>query len=455
MKKIGFGSIAFIVLLILVVIVDLPKEIPINFSVGGFKVERKITRPVVNVRVGKLRFFRDLEIKQGLDLQGGTELVLRADMAAVEESNKTTALEGVEEVIRRRVDLFGVSEPLIQRSKTGDEHRLIVQLPGIRDVDKALELIGQTAQLDFREEMPVEDSEATIAALKLDNFRPTGLTGNDLAMAQVQFSTSGAGGVEVALEFTDDGKGKFSEITKRNIGNRVGIFLDNWPVTIPVVQQEITDGRAVITGNFTTDQAKQLAIQLNAGALPAPIEIIQQRSVGATLGKESVEKSLQAGLVGLVVVMVFMVAYYGKLGLIADVGLIIYGLITLAIYKLMPVTLTLPGLAGFILSIGMAVDSNILVFERMKEEIRMQKPWQVAMELGFGRAWDSIKDANLATLTTAFILFNPLNWSFLPLSGMVRGFALTLGLGILISLFTGIVVTRALLRTFYKGNNEQ
>ena len=427
-------KIIFLLFLLIVVVIDLPQH------------------PPLDLKLGKARFYRDLNIKQGLDLQGGTEVILEANMEKVQGENRASALEGVEEVIRRRVDLFGVSEPLIQRSQTPSAFRLIVQLPGIKDINAALNLIGQTAQLDFREEI-TSPQESTLSAVLLNNFIPTSLNGSDLRQAQVQFNPQ-SGSPEVTLQFTDEGTKKFAEITKRNIGKRVAVFLDSLPITIPVVQQEIADGNAVITGNFTTDEARELAIQLNAGALPVPVTIVQQRTVGATLGAQSVTKSLQAGAVGLSIVMIFMVAYYGWLGLIADFGLILYALITLALYKLLPVTLTLPGLAGFILSIGMAVDSNILVFERMKEEIRVGKPWRMALELGFGRAWDSIKDANIATLTAVFILFNPLNWGFLPLSGLVRGFALTLGLGVLTSLFTGIVITRALLRTFYRGKDN-
>ena len=200
---------------------------------------------------------------------------------------------------------------------------------------------------------------------------------------------------------------------------------------------------------YTVDEAKNLAIQLNAGALPVPIKVVEERTVGATLGQDSVLKSIRAGAVGLSMVILFMAAYYGWLGVIADLALVVYGILTLAIYKLIPVTVTLPGLAGFILSVGMAVDANILIFERMKEEERAGRPWKSAMELGFGRAWDSIKDANVATLLTCFVLLNPFEWSFLPTSGVARGFALTLGIGVLISLFTGIVVTRTFLRFLY------
>jgi len=292
-------------------------------------------------------------------------------------------------------------------------------------------------------------AEATAAAMLAD-YQPTGLTGKDLTRSQVQFNPN-TGQPVVGLRFSDEGAQKFSAITQRNVGKPVAIFLDELPVTIPLVQEAITTGEAIISGEFTPKQAKKLSIQLNAGALPVSIEIIQQRNIGATLGIQSVQKSLQAGLIGLLMVVLFMAAYYGRLGILADMGLVVYGLVTLALYKLIPVTLTLPGVAGFLLSVGMAVDSNILVFERMKEEQRAGKPRKMAMELGFGRAWDSIRDANVCTLITCFILFNPFSWSFLNTSGMVRGFALTLGLGVLLSLFTGVVVTRTILmRTFTK-----
>lgn len=408
-------------LILFSVFIDLPNEIRLKFNIP---------------------FFRDLQIKKGIDLAGGTHLVFQADMTKINQNDRNSAIEAAKNNIEKRVNLFGVSEPLIQTSKLGEDYRLIVELPGIKDIDQAINLIGQTAQLDFRE-LP---KGATIAAT-LTDFKPTELTGKNLTRSQVQFDPNN-GQPEVGLKFNNEGAKKFAEITGRNVNKQVAIFLDQFLLTAPVVQEQITSGEAVISGNFTLDQAKKLSIQLNAGALPVPIKIIEQRNVGATLGAESVQKSIRAGLVGLVMVIGFMAAYYGRLGILADMALIIYGLITLALYKLIPVTLTLPGIAGFILSMGMAVDANILIFERMKEELRAGKPRPMAMELGFGRAWDSIRDANVATLITCFILFNPFNWSFLNASGLVRGFALTLALGVILSLFTGIVITRTLLRTF-------
>ncbi|KKS80430.1 MAG: Preprotein translocase subunit SecD [Candidatus Beckwithbacteria bacterium GW2011_GWA2_43_10] len=383
-------------------------------------------------------------LKTGLDLQGGTHLLLQADMGNIDPNDRTTALESVKQVITRRVDLYGVSEPMIQTSNFQDDYRLIVELSGVKDVSEAISLIGQTAQLDFR-----EDLEATPGA-ETFRFLPTGLTGKDLKKATVTFSQGGnnTGQPEVSLEFTTEGAKKFGEITQRNVGRQLAIFLDNQPVTTPVVSEAILSGTAQISGNFTTKAATDLSIQLNAGALPVPIKIIEQKNISATLGSDSVRKSVIAGSIGLGLVALFMILLYGVNGFLADVALVIYGLITLAIYKLIPVTLTLPGIAGFILTIGMAVDSNILIFERLKEELRAGRPFSIALELAFGRAWDSIKDANVATIITSLVLINPLNFNFLNTSGLVRGFALTLLIGVIISLFTGIIVTRTLMRLF-------
>lgn len=388
----------------------------------------------------KIPFRRDLSLRYGLDLQGGLQVVLEADMADIPVAEKERALESARVVIERRVDFLGVAEPVIQTSRLGNSYRVIVELPGVADPEQALLLIGQTAQLDFREQKGEgEDQE----------FIKTGLTGKDLARSQVDFDQT-TGSPQIALAFTAEGAKKFEEITGRNVDKPLAIYLDETPLTAPTVREKITGGNAVITGQFTLQEAKRIVAQLNAGALPTPIKVLERRQVGATLGAETVKKSIVAGLVGLGLVVFFMIGNYGKLGILATIALTIYGIVTLSIYKLLPVTLTLSGIAGFLLSVGMAVDANILIFERIKEERRWERELKEAMELGFGRAWDSIRDANLATLTTVFILFNPFGWSFLVTSGMVRGFALTLGLGVLISLFTGVVVTRTLVRVFYR-----
>ena len=433
------------------VYIDLPKNYPLKLNLGKFKIDRTLSSPEINLSLGSLKFKRDLQIRKGLDLQGGVHLVLETDMKDISPEDQDTALESVRNVLARRVDLYGVSEPLIQTAKSEAKSRIIVELPGIKDLNEAISLIGKTAQLDFREltEEKKISVSATPSAVMISDFIPTGLTGKELEKAQVQFNQQ-TGEPVVGLKFNSEGAEKFSQITKNNVGFQVAIFLDGLPITVPTVNEPILTGEAMISGQFDLKQAKNLAIQLNAGALPVPIKIIEQKTIGATLGEESVQKSVRAGLLGLLLVVLFMISIYGFLGFLASLALIIYGLLTLALYKLIPVTLTLPGIAGFLLSVGMAVDSNILIFERLKEERWSGKPLKTAMELAFGRAWDSIKDANVCTLITCFVLFNPFNWSFLNTSGMVRGFALTLALGIGISLFTGIIVVRTLIRLFYQ-----
>lgn len=385
-------------------------------------------------------------LKLGLDLQGGTQLVLETKMDQIAAEDKDNALESAKEVIERRVNLFGVSESVIQTSKVGESRRILVDLPGIKNASDAASLVGKTAQLEFRE-LPVSPSgEASGAA---DIFVSTGLTGADLKKAQVVFSQNKANaGPEVSIQFSPEGSTKFEDLTKRNIGKPLAIFLDDELVSAPTVQQEIVGGNAVISGNFTTEQAKALSVQLNAGALPVPIEIIQQRVIGPSLGEESVKASILAGVIGLITVILYMAFYYGVLGIIADVALLIYTLFVLAIFQtglflIPPVTLTLPGIAGFILSIGMAVDANILIFERMKEEIRWGKSRKQALELGFSRAWSSIRDSNISSLITAAILYS-------VGTGLVKGFAITLAIGVLVSMFTAIFVTKTLLKLFMK-----
>ncbi len=424
----------------------LPRELPIKFRFQNFFFDRVIQLPGLNLGSGNVSFRRDLELKLGLDLAGGSHLVFEADMSKISAGDREAAIEGTRATIERRVNLFGVSAAQVETAKVGGAQRVKVDLPGVKDSQGAIELIGQTARLEFKEfeSVPSENSTESSVPFRIVD---TDLSGADLERGRVEFDSQ-TGKPVVGLQFNSEGAKKFQEITKRNIGKQVAILVDNQIITAPTVQQEISGGNAIITGDFTLDEAKQLAIQLNSGALPVPVKIIEQRTIEASLGKEQVRASIAAGIVGLSMVVLFMVLYYGKLGFLGSVGLLIYGVVTIALYKFIPVVLTLPGVAGLILSVGMAVDSNILIFERMKEELRAGKPWPDSMEAGFGRAWDSIRDANIATLVTVFILLNPLNFTFLHTSGPVRGFALTLGLGILISLFTGIFVTRTLMRIF-------
>lgn len=406
---------------------------PREFSLAN----HKFYRPSINTSILNIPFIRDLDFRLGLDLQGGTHLVYQADVSQISPANRSSAISSTRQNIENRVNSLGVSEALIQTSQVGDTYRLIVELPGVKDVSEALATIGQTAQLDFREARTATPSAES-------DFVSTGLTGKDLNLAQVQFGNGSqtSGSPSVGLTFSSDGAKKFAEITKRNIGRPLAIFLDNHVVTAPKVETAITDGKAVITGNYTLDEAKRLVIQLNAGALPVPIKIVEQRNIGATLGSESVARSLFAGLVGFVIIWLFMLVNYGFKGLLADFALTLYVLLSLSLFRLIPVTLTLAGIAGFILSVGMAVDANILIFERIKEERRWGRPARAALELGFHRAWTSVRDSNASSLITAAILF----WFG---TGSVRGFALTLIVGILVSLFTSVTITRSLLRTFY------
>lgn len=440
-------------LLLLAGILALWVDLPNNFIVTIPFTSQTIVLnpPVIDISPFGNQIKKEFKTQLGLDLAGGTHIGLEADMQTIPLDARMDALSSAREVIERRVNFFGVSEPIVQTVKSGEAYRISVDLPGITDAEAALSLLGQTAMLEFREF--TEDDQASPGAIlfpTLANTESVGITGKDLKKAAVSFSTQ-TGEPEVAITFTPDGSTKFAEVTKRLIGKNLAIFLDDVPVTWPTVSTEILDGSAVITGSFTTDEAKRLALQLNAGALPVPVTVVEKKTVGATLGEASVKQSITAGLIGLSLVALFMILKYGFLGFLADCALLLYGLFTLALYRLIPVTLTLPGIAGFILSIGMAVDSNILIFERFREELRRGKPWKIALELGFGKAWESIRDANFTTILTAIILFNPANWNFLPSSGLVRGFAATLFIGVIISLFTGIVVTRTFIRVFYKG----
>ena len=379
------------------------------------------------------------DLKLGLDLAGGSHLVFEADTSKIVQEKKLTALTGVRDVIERRVNLFGVSEPNVQISEFEGKDRIIVELPGVRDTKEATDLIGRTAQLIFAE---VEDQVITEESTPSSQLVPTDLTGADLESAQVSFDGQN-GKPGISLQFTTEGGKKFAEITKRNIGKPLPIILDGEILSAPNVQEEIVGGSAQISGTFTLEEAKKLSIQLNAGALPISLTMLEQQKIGPTLGDVSLKKSLVAGLIGFVVIVVFMVVLYGRFGIIAAIALLLYSVFVLAIFKVIPITLTLAGIAGFILSIGMAVDANILIFERMREELRTGKSLPVALELGFSRAWNSIRDANVSSLITSGILY------YFG-TGPIRGFAVTLAIGVVVSMFSAIMVTRTFLRLVYK-----
>ena len=433
-----------IVLTLSALVVDWPK-IPVRFSLGPIKVDTLIAGPALDVNLfgGSLR--RDLNVKLGLDLKGGTNLTLRADVSDIAAGERDKALEAVKEVVERRVNFFGVAEPVVQTSKVEGDYRIIVELPGVTNIDEAKNLVGQTAKLEFREFKESEVAAGTIPTIA--NTKSTGITGKDLKSAAADFQQSqspdSTGGPVVRFELTGPGAKKFSEVTKKLIGKPLVVFLDDVPVSAPIVQSEISN-EGVITG-VSSDDAKRLAIQLSAGALPVKkIDIISEKTIGPTLGQTSINRSLIAGIVGFIAIAIFMIVYYRLLGLLAVAVLLLYALYVLAIFKLIPVTLTLAGIAGFILSVGMAVDANILIFERMKEELRVGRARAEAIEIGFTRAWSSIRDSNFSSLITATILF----WFG---TGSVKGFAVALAIGVIISMFTAITVTRTLLRLVYRN----
>lgn len=438
-RRLLLKVVLIFVLFLVSLYISLPSETPIKIHYGPVNFEAIFKRYDIDIKLGKFEFKRSLDLALGLDLAGGAHLVFEADTSKVPADKAEDALDSAKEVVERRVNLFGVSEPSVVTSSFEGKERIIVELPGISDTKEAVDLIGKTAQLLFAE---IDTS------VESGTIKPTDLTGADLERAQVVFDQS-TGKPAVSLIFTKEGGIKFEQITERNIGKPLAIFLDNQLVSAPTVQEKITGSSAQISGEFTLEEARNLTIQLNAGALPLPLNLIEERTIGPTLGKESIEKSINAGIVGVFMVAFFMTLAYGKMGAVSTFGLLIFATLTLAIYKLIPIVLTLPGIAGFLLSVGMAVDSNILVFERFKEE-KTQRDLSDALEVSFGRAWEAIRDANIATLVTAFVLANPFDWEFLHTSGPVRGFAITLALGIGISLFTGVLVLRNLLRLFIK-----
>ncbi|MBP9802123.1 protein translocase subunit SecD [Patescibacteria group bacterium] len=492
-------------------------------------------------------WFNQFKIHLGLDLQGGTHLVYEADVAAIESVDKKEAVEGVRDVIERRVNAYGVSEPTVQTNYSGDNYRIIVELAGVKDVSEAIQMIGETPLLEFKtqgEALPSTDQTAIDANVEAKNLAQEilnkALLGDDFAQLAKEYSedlesaqnggdlpwvkkgdfvpefdqaifdtlkigeisqelvesqfgyhiikkleerlndqgeievhaahiliknsnadlgavtweTTALGGRNlqraylefdqntnrpmVGLEFNAEGKDLFASITEANVGKPVAIFLDGFLISAPTVQEAIKDGNAVISGDFDVKEAKDMVRRLNSGALPVPINLISQQTIGASLGANSVSQSLTAGIVGLLAAALFMLIFYRLPGLVSVLALGVYSAITLAIFAMIPVTMTLAGVAGFILSVGMAVDANILIFERTKEELRAGRSLVSAVENGFARAWSSIRDSNLSSIITCLILA----WFG---TSIVKGFAITLAIGILVSMFSAITVTRTLL----------
>lgn len=490
-----------------------------------------------------------LKINLGLDLQGGIHLEYKADVANIESSKISEALQGAQDVIERRVNAFGVGEPLVQTAKSGNDYRVIVEIPGVKDIEQAKQQIKETPLLEFKEEgvdpqvqqmfdsqndqakekatqlldqvkkganfeelarensqdpgskdkggdldfvkkgafvpefddvlfnknlkpgeiypelvesqfgwhiikfiesrgegenLEVRSEHILISKISVDQYpqfkyKSTGLTGKNLKNAAVTFQSQGLGEPQISLQFDDEGTKLFADLTKANLGKTIAILLDGNIISAPTVQSEITNGEAVITGKFTLQEAKDLVQKLNTGALPVPLSLVSQQSVEASLGQDSLRKSVVAGAIGLAAVIVFMLIFYRFLGLVASLALLIYTALMITIFKFTGITLTLSGIAGFVLSIGMAVDANILIFERTKEEIRGGRTIANSLDEGFKRAWTSIRDGNISSLLTATILY-------LMGTGFVKGFAASLFLGVVVSMFTAVVITRTMLK---------
>ncbi|MEI7621539.1 MAG: protein translocase subunit SecD [Candidatus Moraniibacteriota bacterium] len=494
-------------------------------------------------------FFNKAKINLGLDLQGGIHLEYKADVSKVEAGKIADALQGAQDVIEKRINAFGVGEPLVQTAQSGGDWRVIVEIPGVKDIEQAKNQIKETPLLEFKEEGMDPQIEQMFASLNMqaqakasellgqikvganfeelakvesqdpgskdnggdlgfvkkgafvpefdkvlfegnlkpneiypelvesqfgwhiikfieargegDNlevhsahillgkktvdqypqfkYKDTGLTGKNLKSASVVFQSQGLGEPQISLRFDEEGTQLFADLTKKNLSKTIAILLDGNIISAPTVQSEITNGEAVITGKFSLQEAKTLAQNLNTGALPVPLSLVSQQSIQASLGAESLNKSLVAGAIGLGAVIVFMLFFYRFLGLVASLALLIYTGLMIAIFKLSGITLTLSGIAGFILSIGMAVDANVLIFERTKEEIRHGRTIVGSLDEGFKRAWTSIRDGNISSLLTAGILY-------MMGTGFVKGFAATLFIGVVVSMFTAVVITRTMLK---------
>jgi len=404
------------------------------------------------------QFFK-LPFRLGLDLQGGTHLIYEADLSKIDKGQYTESMEGLRYIIEQRVNMFGVAEPLVQVDTVGSHYRLIVELAGIKDVSQAIKRIGETPFLEFKEEKTAQETESIINRFKSLSpeeqlnfkedpyFASIGLDGRYLKKATLEFD-SNTNMPQIGIEFNDEGAKFFEEVTGRNVGKRIAIYLDGVLKNAPTVQERISGGKAQITGSFTVNEAKEQVRYLNSGSLPVPVRLINQQTVGASLGQQSLEKSLFAGLIGILAVALFMIGWYRLPGLLAVLALIIYSGVVLMIFKLIPVILTLAGIAGFILSVGMAVDANILIFERLKEELRWGKSLGGAIDEGFKRAWTSIRDSNASSLITCLVLF----WLG---TSIIKGFALTLAIGIIISMFSAIFVTRNFLKLFVSEKMEK
>ena len=377
----------------------------------------------------------------GLDLAGGSALTYKIDTSSIPKGTDVAeSVSSLRDVIERRVNLFGVREPTVTTSysRLASEYRLIVELPGITDVQAAEKMIGETPVLDFRVLKKSSTKNGTSSIALITDYEPTLLTGRFLEKATLEFNQT-TNRPSIGLAFNAEGSKLFAEITKAHIGEQVGIFLDGAPISAPTVNEEITGGKAVITGTFTIDEARTLVGRLNSGALPLPISLAGTTIVGPTLGTSATSAGVKAGLIGFILVVIFMIVWYRLPGIMASLALIAYSTMMLALFKYIPVTLTSAGIAGFIISVGLAVDANVLTFVRMKEEIRNGKGLLDAVEVGFARAWTSIRDSHIAAIIVSIILF----WMG---TSVVKGFAFTFFLGAVVSLISAQLITRVFMR---------
>lgn len=395
--------------------------------------------------------------KLGLDLAGGTHLVYSVDTSKVSPSQVSDSMSALRDVVERRVNLFGVAEPIVQTEKSGilsgvEEERLIVELPGVTDTEEAVRLIGKTPTLEFKllkTEVGQPDAEGNINVHT--SYEELGLTGRYLKRAALEFGQTGSGlsnEPAVVVTFNDEGRNLFSTITREHVGETLAIFLDGELKSSPVIREEIPDGTAVISGGFTPDEARELVKNLNYGALPMPIELLSTQTIGASLGGAALERGVFSGILGLLLVAGFLIVWYRIPGVIAVISLSVYVALMLSLFKLIPVTLTASGIAGFILSIGMAVDANVLIFERVREGLKGGKGLHDAIKEGFDRAWRAIRDGNISSIITAIILF----WFG---TSLVQGFALTFGIGVLVSMITAVVVTHSFMRALGNYPNRR
>lgn len=430
-RKTYYRFVIIIVLAVLSLAVAFSQNI--NQAIDFFQSQRI---PILKA----LPYLPNIPFKLGLDLQGGSRLEYEANLKDIADAERKDTMAGLRDVIERRVNIFGVSEPIVSVQQVSGSYRLVVELPGVQDVEKAISIIGKTPFLEFRQEGSRPPTEIESATSAEDYFESTPLTGRYLKKASLGFDERTME-PEVLLEFSADGAKVFEELTGENVGKRLAIFIDNVLISAPRVNEKIAGGKAQITGSFTVQEARELARNLNAGALPVPIELVSENTIGPTLGLSYLQKSLKAGLWGFIAVVIFMIVFYRLGGFLASLSLLFYAGILLTLFKLIPVTLTLAGVGGAILSVGMAVDANILVFARQREEAKLGKSFLESVKEGFVRAWPSIRDSNFTTLLVGLIMF-AFGTSF------VKGFAVTLSLGILVSMFSALFVTKTLMMLF-------